>query len=96
MPVLIAGDTNDLGTNGHAWVADGFKETYTEYYEVCDSGPNGDIVGVISKNYHSFVHMNWGWYGMDNGWFANYNMFSPNENAEYQYHVQIITNIHPF
>ena len=40
--------------------------------------------------------MNWGGYGIDNGWFANYNMFSPNENAEYIYHVQMITNIHPF
>ena len=48
--VLMAGSSNQLGTNGHAWVADGYKETYDEYFVVCDGAPYyGDLVGLFQK-----------------------------------------------
>lgn len=53
--------------NGHAWVIDGYKEI--EWYRV---GEQDDV--EVSRTYTStskYVHCNWGWGGLANGWFVS-------------------------
>jgi hypothetical protein len=59
-PVILSGRNN---SSGHMWVCDGYRD-YNFYYEDCSS-----------YGYLHF-HMNWGWGGDSNGWFA-YNNFNP-------------------
>ncbi len=59
-PVMLSGGTNTgwwiFGsyTNGHAWVCDGYRESF-----YCETGTT-----------HLFLNMNWGWGGTDNGYYA--------------------------
>lgn len=53
--------------NGHAWVIDGYKEI--EWYRV---GEQDDV--EVSRTHTStskYVHCNWGWGGLANGWFVS-------------------------
>ncbi len=84
LPIYLAGYASEkrcfLGwcsyTDGHAWVCDGYKST-----RFCESG-----------NTYLLLHMNWGWNGNSDGWFA-YNNWNPNLN--FQYKKRMIYNIHP-
>lgn len=63
-----------LGTatpeGGHGWVFDGYMKKTDVHYEMINSGygwvPTGEIHNVISY----YNHMNWGWYGNNNGYFS--------------------------
>ena len=77
-PVCMRGDNG--GNTGHAWVCDGSYDSmsWTEYnlYEVIfDSGHHVAMNRINQDNiYNSFVnlfHMNWGWYGIDNGYYID-------------------------
>lgn len=62
-----------LGLNytGHAWVADGYQDSY-----FCIFDDQGQITGGYG---YLFFHMNWGWSGQQNGFFG-FNNFNPNGN----------------
>ncbi len=66
------------GSTGHAWVCDGYRRT-RYFYEDCD-----EIVTL-------YLHMNWGWNGTYNNYFA-YNNFDPgsyefNSNKSMAYNI---------
>jgi len=63
--------------NGHAWVTDGYKSTY-----YCESGTS-----------YLLLHMNWGWGGFSDSWYA-YNRWNPGT-LDYQYKKRMIYNIRP-
>jgi len=63
--------------DGHAWVCDG----YMSYYDPC--------LGYGSLH----LHMNWGWNGSSNGWFA-FNNFNPGSYT-FNYKTGAVINIHP-
>jgi hypothetical protein len=55
--------------DGHAWIADGYSRGYECFYD-----NNGNVDGGYSFLY---LHINWGWGGFLNGYFA-FNNFSVN------------------
>jgi hypothetical protein len=80
-PVLLGGSRSTawwiFGTkNGHLWVADGMDEIM--YYS-CSPDPNtpGEWVAVY-YNYTAGLHMNWGWGGTNDAWYAS-NNFNPGD-----------------
>ncbi|MEX2364683.1 MAG: C10 family peptidase, partial [Balneolaceae bacterium] len=83
LPVIFTGYEKDyvLGFpvkgEGHAWVSDGYRSG-----TLC---PYGDT-------YLSF-HMNWGWTGSYNGFYA-FNNFHPGS-SDYDYKSKVIINIEP-
>lgn len=64
MAAPYAGEIADAG-DGHAWVTDGYR-TLIEKYEYRDR--NKDLISTESKYIH-YLHMNWGWGGISNGYF---------------------------
>jgi hypothetical protein len=95
-PVVLCGGTEAefliFGQkSGHCWVADGLNEIW--FYE-CVPDPNtpGEQISVqISQS--NFIHMNWGWDGINNGWYSSGN-FNPG-NKTYNWRPSMITNIKP-
>lgn len=94
-PVLLCG-YNDKNTSwfglvveystGHEWVCDGYIDT-----DIYWCNPDGSQGGA---GYLSF-HMNWGWNGTSNGWYA-FNSWAPTgQGLNFQYARKMITNIHP-
>lgn len=77
-PVILAGDN---GSSGHMWVCDGYTQ-YSYYYEDC--------TGYV---YYPRFHMNWGWDGSFNGYYA-YNNFNPS-NTNFNNNKKMIYNITP-
>ncbi len=75
-PVILDGSGS---SGGHMWVADGFRET-TYHFDDC--------TGVTTLTFH----MNWGWHGTNNGWFAfdNFNPGNFNFNNSRDMHYNII------
>jgi hypothetical protein len=75
-PLIFWGSTClSCFSNYHIWVADGLQENnYSEYD--CDTGQ-------CSQWSYSYIHMNWGWNGGWNGWYAfgQYNPSGQNYNA---------------
>jgi hypothetical protein len=63
--------------DGHAWVGDGFS-TYFD----CQSGTTS-----------LYFHMNWGWNGSNNGWYA-FNNFNP-AGYTFNYESGVVVNIRP-
>lgn len=61
--------------SGHAWVLDGYTEAeyYEEIYHI--SGNTIIIDETFGPLYTNLYHINWGWYGMNNGYFAH-NVFN--------------------
>lgn len=76
-PVILVGYD---GSDGHAWVCDGYQET-RYFYDDCD-----EIVTL-------YLHMNWGWYGNYNYYFA-YNNFDPG-NTSWNDNKSMVYNITP-
>ena len=62
--------------SGHAWVLDGYTEA--EYYEEIYHISGNTIITdeIFGPLYTNLYHINWGWYGMNNGYFAH-NVFNP-------------------
>lgn len=63
----------------HAWVGDGYHE-----YTTCPGG-----MATTSL----YFHMNWGWTGSYNGYYA-FNNFNPGS-SDYDYKSKVIINIKP-
>lgn len=64
---LMRGD-GDKG--GHEWVCDGTR--YVEYIHYFATRPNSSSQWQIQSSEPGksiMLHYNWGWYGLDNGWF---------------------------
>jgi len=57
-PVILSGETDSGGDNGHAWVCDGYSES--ESYD-CDT-QTGEV--------YLFYDMNWGEDGVSDGWYG--------------------------
>lgn len=58
--------------NGHAWVLDGYKCTKTQYetYKVDLDKDIYEITSSTTKSIDYYLHINWGWDGENNGYFA--------------------------
>jgi hypothetical protein len=70
----------------HAWVADGFKETF-----FCNDPENG-FPGAT----YLFFHMNWGWDDSRyNGWFGYGTANSGSPGGNYQYKREMVIGIKP-
>jgi hypothetical protein len=115
-PVLTSGKsykTTYLGfintySGGHAWVVDGYltqKQMATIYLERVATGSVISRVGLVSGyvNEVNYLHNNWGWGGIDNGYYVagsfdsnasevNSNTKAGNKN-NYQYKIQIFPYI---
>lgn len=95
-PIFMCGDRNL--TKGHAWVCDGLKRNSAEYEYYAEYLNNGsydnfgetllDLPGHFSGIPYTFFHMNWGWGGSYDGWYAG---AAPTSDRDYQYRRQ---NIH--
>lgn len=48
---------------GHAWVCDGYSGKNEHFFNPCN--------GAYIKKRTGFLHMNWGWSSLYNGWFSN-------------------------
>lgn len=64
---------NDILEGGHAWVADGGKitgskivRTYTQEHNIITGEPLVEVV----YNTTTYFHFNWGWDGLNNGYFV--------------------------
>ena len=71
--LLVRGQTS--GGNGHAWVIDGYLEDREADCIVekinTSHGEMLNIIEVISQNFIYYNHINWGWYGDNNGYFSD-------------------------
>ena len=76
-------------TNGHAWVADGFIQNRGTIFL---PGGGGMQPGPYCFEFHSF-HMNWGWNGSFNGYFAN-NSWNPSS-FSFNYERGMVHKIRP-
>jgi len=99
-PVILSGGKNDgwwiFGhyADGHAWVCDGLmeiknyecKKTYTPF------SPNPILMKQQTSS-QLFLHMNWGWHGSHDGYYA-YNNFNPSTST-YNYKQGMVVNIKP-
>lgn len=58
--------------NGHAWVIDGYKSTKTQYetYRVDLDKGLYEVTSSVTKYIDYYLHLNWGWGGQNNGYFA--------------------------
>ena len=72
-----------LVSPGHVWIVDGYKFKHIidiEYIVTLDPDNGREISRELSyDNSHTvtyLVHVNWGWNGIDNGYF-NYPCFAP-------------------
>lgn len=100
-PIYMRGTTSGED-KGHAWVCDGFDYTCYDYpYEVMAIDKSTfDYTGkpyyrcIYSYNvmdYSTYFHMNWGWGGLDNGYFDD----STLKDKKYLTARKDIINIHP-
>ncbi|WP_086478480.1 MULTISPECIES: C10 family peptidase [Arenibacter] len=86
-PVILGGG-RDAGwwifhdyADGHMWVCDGFRRSLI-WSEDCSMAWG-----------YLYFHMNWGWGGYENGWYA-FNNFNPGNNT-FNYKVKMVYNIKP-
>ncbi len=68
----IAYVDGDDASSGHAWVCDGGKEVIT----YAASASVGGSVEYVPSRYTYYYHYNWGWCGVDNGYFLE-GVFDP-------------------
>jgi len=68
--VLMTGFTSDGG--GHMWLVDGYHGFVLHSYE-CTSvdGVHWTEINDGGQTPYNYYHMNWGWNGTDNGYFAD-------------------------
>ncbi len=79
-PVLMSG-VNSMN-KGHVWIADGYKSRNLKHQEILVYSDQRQEIMSETTYYYRYLHMNWGYNGNNNGYFADgvYNL-----NAEYQY-----------
>ncbi|WP_026727858.1 C10 family peptidase [Flavobacterium denitrificans] len=77
MPVILSGSNS---SSGHMWVCDGYKSVKYDF---------NDCTGVS----YLYFHMNWGWGGDGNDYFA-FNNFNPGA-TNYNSNTKMIYNIKP-
>lgn len=106
-PVYMGGFDGDGRKGGHAWVADGFRiETYIT--RTWKSIPRTEmwILDREEIDIRNYVHYNWGWNGLNNGYFSSsvFDVSAPHELDEGSFNialgnfsrkVQTIANISP-
>ena len=94
-PVYMSGQRTG---GAHAWVVDGYgqKADYNMVYKDCYY--QGEYVGYIktaSVNFtmeEYYYHCNWGWHGMDNGWYLA-GIFNPPSAGNYNRRLLMLTEI---
>lgn len=74
-----------IPTKGHAWVADGYVDSFT-----CTDPYNSfDGYGI------AMLHMNWGWgNNTSNGWYYSHT-WTPPVNLNFQYKKEMVVGIQP-
>jgi hypothetical protein len=92
--VRLVGDLDYIG-NSHYWVCDGARAItpgQMQYFTEWQPNGNGvfttgwntmDSPGVLGGIGYLYFHMNWGWGGNHDGWFAFNNVNSGNGNYQY-------------
>ena len=83
--IMIVTADNKFGP-GHVWVCDGSR--HTEYYHYYATRDNSSKPWIIQNKTHivqKYNHFNWGWNGLDNGWFdqAVISFTGSDENMEF-------------
>lgn len=73
-PVMMSGDRRKIiaSFRGHAWVVDGYSAIPVEsyWYEI-DTDRNTMVQRCLKSTYDNpLLHINWGWRGASNGYFA--------------------------
>lgn len=68
-PVILTGQT--AGGDGHAWIADGYKDyvLYQDTYAQAYPAPGYYLVNSVQIDERHALHFNWGWDGECNGYF---------------------------
>lgn len=97
-PVLLTGTLNNVNLNdAHIWVADGYSKIQFEYlksyYEEW-----GDLVCYCDLALYEYISLNWGQYGISNGFYlANYSFtYSSSGNSDtYDTYLRALTGIRP-
>ncbi|MBO5805841.1 MAG: C10 family peptidase [Tidjanibacter sp.] len=104
MPVMVRG-TSDTG--GHAWIVDGYNiSNYTirKYYiitrllmdqtsllSITKENATGYEDSYYTNSANNLVHMNWGWNGSSDGWYASvYSAPTSSSNGPYDSNVNIL------
>lgn len=87
-PVMMSGDRRRIviSFKGHAWVVDGYSAIPVEsyWYEI-DTDRNTMVQRCLKSTYDNpLLHINWGWMGSDNGYFAA-GCFDTSKAKEYDY-----------
>lgn len=83
-PVILMGDN---GSTGHEWVCDGY-----EYRSSTSCTSDGGVIGVA----FTYLHMNWGWNGGQNGWFGSNGPTAwSTSGGNFANNQQMVYNIHP-
>jgi hypothetical protein len=106
-PVLMTGERKKVlfvTYKGHAWVVDGYSAASVEYYYyTLDTNTGRTSNRRFSSGYeNSLFHINWGWMGSNNGYFAagcfncsNSEKFDRNTDNNNSYNYQYDLEIHP-
>lgn len=66
--ILISGELAD--ETGHAWIIDGYRRELGTVFEMKKTNNSGwEYTGVSYPFDNNYNHFNWGWYGINNGYF---------------------------
>ena len=86
---------------GHAWVFDGYMTKTETHYEMVNYGSGWVPTGEIHYRTSYYNHMNWGWYGENNGYFSEnvyntsqatyWDTLSNNANYNFCYLVKLLS-----
>ena len=90
-PVIMIGSDAQRGFIGHAWICDGYIKVcpvteYTLYLLTFDNGePDTMEQFIVNSTYYPeydtfYMHMNWGWGGIYDGYFLEGDIENPNYN----------------
>lgn len=92
VPLLMQG-YNKTNSEGHVWLIDGYRTTRIQHYIIIDYGDNVDMKLVSTEYKNNLLHINWGWGGNSDGWYAS-GVFKPsaqNYNFRYLQKVYVAT-----
>ena len=107
MPVHVCGDNVAKNENGHTWVADGalYQHRYVTYWMQFywfDQLVSEIECGTAKSSSGSYVHHNFGWNGLQDGWYASLEPYNclhvkPGERnpSDYRKNMKVITGIKP-
>ena len=68
--IIMYGNNN--GENGHFWIVDGYDdlEYYIYTYMYVHGRDHAELTDVFGPFTETLNHINWGWYGINNGYFS--------------------------